>query len=95
VKRFGINPENVLGACVHIDAGIVTDRIHRVPSGPGKATALKEVLGKKVSACFGNSVHDLAMLEMAEKPFAVNPNPDLEKIAMSKGWKIYWPMGTK
>lgn len=94
VKRFGIDPENVLGACVHIDAGLVTDRIHRVPSGLGKATALKEVLGKTVSACFGNSVHDLAMLEIAERPFAVNPNPDLEKIAMSKGWKIYWPMGT-
>lgn len=95
VKRFGIKPENVLGACVHIQDGLVTDRIARVPSGAGKATALKEVLGKKVSACFGNSVHDLAMLEIAEKPFAVNPNPDLEKIASSKGWKIYWPMGTE
>jgi phosphoserine phosphatase len=95
VKRFGIDPENVLGACVHIDAGLITDRIHRVPSGPGKATALKEVLGKTVSACFGNSVHDLAMLEAAERPFAVNPNLDLEKIALQRGWKIYWPMGTK
>jgi phosphoserine phosphatase len=95
VKRFGIAPENVLGACVHIEDGLVTDRIHRVPSGPGKATALKEVLGKTVSACFGNSVHDLAMLEVAEKAFAVNPNPALEKIALSKGWSIYWPMGTR
>ena len=75
VKRFGIAPENVLGACAHIDAGLVTDRIHRVPSGPGKATALNEVVGKTVSACFGNSVHDLAMLEIAEQPFAVNPQP--------------------
>jgi len=95
VKRFGIKPENVLGACVHIEDGLVTNRVHRVPSGPGKATALKEVLGSTVSACFGNSVHDLAMLEVSEKPFAVNPNPDLEKIAQSKGWIIYWPMGTK
>lgn len=94
VKRFGIAPENVLGACVHIEDGIVSDRIDRVPSGPGKATALKEVLGKTVSACFGNSVHDLAMLEISERPFAVNPNPDLEKIALTRGWKIYWPMGT-
>jgi phosphoserine phosphatase len=95
VKRFGIAPENVLGACVHIEDALITDRIHRVPSGPGKATALNEVVGKKVSACFGNSVHDLAMLEISDKAFAVNPNPDLEKIAQSKGWKIYWPMGTR
>ena len=94
VKRFGIASENVLGACVHIEDALITDRIHRVPSGPGKATALNEVVGKKVSACFGNSVHDLAMLEISDKAFAVNPNPDLEKIAQSKGWKIYWPMGT-
>jgi HAD superfamily hydrolase (TIGR01490 family) len=94
VKRFGIRPENVLGACVHIQDGVVTDRIYRVPSGSGKATALKDVVGKTVSACFGNSVHDLDMLEIAEKAFAVNPNPDLEKIALSKGWKVYWPMGT-
>jgi HAD superfamily hydrolase (TIGR01490 family) len=94
VKHFGIRPENVLGACVHIQDGLVTDRIDRVPSGSGKAVALKEVVGKTISACFGNSVHDLDMLEIAEKPFAVNPNPDLEKIALSKGWKVYWPMGT-
>jgi phosphoserine phosphatase len=95
VKRFGIAPEKVLGACVHIEDGLITSRIHRVPSGPGKATALNEALGTTVSACFGNSVHDLAMLEISDQAFAVNPNPDLESIAQTRGWKIYWPMGTK
>ena len=37
-----------------------------------------------MDVCFGNSVHDLAMLEIARHPFAVNPNPDLEKIAAGK-----------
>lgn len=93
--RFGIRPENVLAACVHVEQGLATDRLHRVPSGPAKATALKEVLGKQVDACFGNSIHDLAMLETARRPFVVNPNADLEKIAMARKWQIYWPTGTR
>ena len=94
VKRFGIRPENVLAAEVHIKNGLATDRLVRVPSGPAKATAIREVVRRPVSACFGNSIHDLAMLEMAEKAFAVNPNPDLDSIAQEKRWTIYWPTGT-
>ncbi|HEX7285808.1 MAG TPA: haloacid dehalogenase-like hydrolase [Candidatus Angelobacter sp.] len=95
VKGFGIAPEKVLAASVHVEQGRASERLHRVPSGPGKAIAIKEVLGKQVDACFGNSIHDLEMLQAARKPFAVNPNPDLEKIAQEKGWRIYWPTGTR
>jgi phosphoserine phosphatase len=95
VRRFGIRSENVLAACVHVEQGLLTDRLHRVPSGPAKAAALNEVLGKQVDACFGNSIHDLAMLEMSRHQFVVNPNPDLEKIAKARGWQVYWPMGTR
>jgi phosphoserine phosphatase len=95
VKQFGVPPERVLGACVHIEEGLATDRLHRVPSGPGKATAINEVLGRTVDACFGNSVHDLEMLKIARNPFAVNPNADLEKIARKRSWRIYWPEGTQ
>jgi phosphoserine phosphatase len=52
------------------------------------------VVKKPVDVCFGNSVHDAAMLEIARHAFAVNPNPDLEQIAQEKGWQIYWPSGT-
>lgn len=95
VKHFGIPADRVLAACVHLTEGKATDRLLRVPSGPGKAIALNEVMSKQVDACFGNSVHDLAMLEIARYPFAVNPNPNLEKIAKEKNWPIYWPVGTK
>jgi phosphoserine phosphatase len=95
VKRFGIPRRRVLAACVHIEDGQVTDRIIRVPSGPGKAVAIAEVVKKPVDVCFGNSIHDVAMLDVARHPFAVNPNPDLEKIAEEKGWQIYWPSGTR
>ena len=95
VKRFGIRPRRVLAACVHIENGQVTDRLIRVPSGPGKATAIQEVVNKPVDICFGNSIHDLDMLEVARHAFAVNPNPDLEEIAQEKSWQIYWPSGSR
>jgi phosphoserine phosphatase len=95
VKRFGIPRRRVLAACVEVENDQVTDRLIRVPSGPGKATAINDVLKKAVDVCFGNSIHDAAMLEIARHAFAVNPNPDLEKIATQKGWTVYWPAGTK
>ena len=95
VKRFGIPPDHVLAACVRIEAGRATDRLVRVPSGPAKAAALAEVVRRPVDAVFGNSIHDLAMLEIARHPFVVNPNHDLEKIAQQRAWKIYWPLGTR
>jgi phosphoserine phosphatase len=95
VKRFGIAPERVLGACVHVEGGFATERLQRVPSGPGKATALAETLAITPDACFGNSIHDLAMLEVSRRPFAINPNPDLEQIAIGRGWTVYWPEKTR
>jgi phosphoserine phosphatase len=65
---------------------------------PGRrvlAANVTEVVKKQVDACFGNSIHDAAMLEVARHAFAVNPNPDLEGIAQEKGWQIYWPSGTR
>jgi phosphoserine phosphatase len=95
VRQFGIPADQVLGACVHIHEGCATGQLIRVPTGPGKATAIREVVQQPVDICFGNSVHDAAMLEIAGKAFAINPNPDLEAHAQEKGWKIYWPSGTK
>jgi phosphoserine phosphatase len=94
IKRFGIPTRNVLAAAVSIENGLATDHLIRVPSGPAKATAIREVIRRPVDVVLGNSIHDLAMLEIAEHAVAVNPNPDVEKIARGKGWKIYWPEGT-
>jgi HAD superfamily hydrolase (TIGR01490 family) len=93
-KRFGIPSERVLAACARTKDGKITQDLVRVPSGPAKASALREVLDKKLDVCLGNSIHDLAMMEMAEHAFAVNPNRDLEHIARERGWRIYWPIGT-
>lgn len=95
VRRFGIPAANILAACVCVDDALATSRLIRVPSGPAKAVAINEVIRRSVPICFGNSIHDAAMLEIAEKAVVVNPNPDLEQIARRKGWTIYWPEGTQ
>lgn len=93
-KLFGIPAERVLAAEVAIENGFATDRLIRVPTGPLKAEVIREVVGRPVDAVFGNSVHDLAMLEISRHPYAINPNPDLALAATERGWTVYWPDGT-
>ena len=94
VKQFDISEDRILAANVELEHGIITDRLVRVPSGPGKPKALREVVGKEIDAAFGNSRWDLEMLAMAKHAFAVNPNLDLETAAQRKKWSIYFPDGT-
>ena len=95
MKQFGIVADRILAAKAEMDGEVVTDRIVRVPSGPGKPQALREVAKKQIEAAFGNSRWDVAMLEMASHAFAVNPNPDLETLARQRGWTVYFPDGTR
>jgi phosphoserine phosphatase len=94
MKTFGVTADRILAAKVQVEDGIVTDKLVRVPSGPGKVKALREVVGKDIHAAFGNSRWDLEMLAMAQHAFAVNPNLDLEAAAQQHGWTIYFPDGT-
>jgi phosphoserine phosphatase len=94
-ERFGIPRERVLAACVHIEDGLASDKLVRVPTDELKAMVIREVIGQPMEAVFGNSIHDHAMLELAKWPFCVNPNPDLEEIAEERGWPVYWPAGMK
>jgi HAD superfamily phosphoserine phosphatase-like hydrolase len=95
MKHFGIPDNRILAAKVEVDAGIVTERLIRVPSGTGKPAALREVVRKEIEAAFGNSRWDAEMLAMAKHAFAINPNPDLERTAREKGWQIYFPEGAR
>ncbi|HWR16259.1 MAG TPA: haloacid dehalogenase-like hydrolase [Terriglobales bacterium] len=91
VREFGIPPERVLAACVHKNDGHATDRLIRMPSGEGKAVAIREVIRRTPDAAFGNSRWDQAMLELSKHPYAINPNPDLEQIARERNWTVYKP----
>jgi phosphoserine phosphatase len=95
MKHFGIPDNRLLATSVEIEDGIITDRIVRIPSGPGKPRALRDVATKDIDAAFGNSRWDTEMLAMAKHAFAVNPNPDLEATARQRNWTIYFPDGTR
>lgn len=88
---FGIELERVIAACAETEGGCATDRLIRVPTDEHKARAIGEFLPRVPDAAFGNSMHDLRMLEQAAHAFVVNPNPDLEREARRRGWRVYRP----
>ena len=95
MREFGIPEDRILATKVELENGLVSDRLVRVPSGPGKTEALRAVAKKDVDAAFGNSRWDADMLAIAKHGFAVNPNPDLAATARQRGWTIYFPDGTR
>lgn len=90
-RRFGIGPERVLAARVRVQDGLITSDLIDVPTDEGKAEALRGVGIPRPDAVFGNSIHDLAMMEMAERAFPVNPTPALVEIAAQHGWTVFYP----
>jgi HAD superfamily phosphoserine phosphatase-like hydrolase len=92
MKHFAISDNKILAAVSHVKAGIITDRIIRLPSGPGKPKAIRHVIQRTPDAAFGNSRWDVDMLRIAAHPVAINPNPDLEQLAREQGWMIYHPL---
>jgi HAD superfamily phosphoserine phosphatase-like hydrolase len=93
LEQFGIPHDRILATKVELDSGLVSNRLVRVPSGPGKPQALREVVKKNIDAAFGNSRWDTEMLAIAKHAFAINPNPDLETLARKRGWTVYFPDG--
>lgn len=91
VRHFGIAPERVLSACVRVRDGVITSELIDVPTDEGKAEALKRVGITRPDAVFGNSIHDVAMLEIAKHAFPVNPSLALAEIAVQRGWTAFYP----
>ena len=91
MRCFGIPQNHILAAETAVENGIITDRLIRVPSGPGKPEAIREVISGALDCAFGNSMWDREMLDMSEHPFAINPKPNLKEIALAKGWRVYQP----
>jgi phosphoserine phosphatase len=89
---LGLPPGRVLATTARTVEGVVTDRLVRVPSGPGKRHALETVVGRAPDVAFGNSRWDAEMLGYARQGFAVNPTPELERLAAENGWSIHQPV---
>jgi phosphoserine phosphatase len=95
VRDFGIPEAHIVAAEVKVANGIITGELVDVPTGPAKATALRRIGLSQPDAVFGNSLHDLAMLEMARCPFPVNPSPALIAEAGKRGWGYFKPKGAE
>jgi phosphoserine phosphatase len=91
MRCFGIPQDRILAAEVAVENGVITDRLIRVPSGPGKPEALRAALTRPPDCAFGNAIWDREMLAMSKHPFAINPSVELKKIAVARGWTTYRP----
>jgi phosphoserine phosphatase len=91
VSHFGIPAERVLASEVRVADGIISSELVAVPTGPGKAIALRRAGVPHPDAVFGNSLHDLAMLEIAAHPFPVNPSLGLLEECARRGWGYFRP----
>jgi phosphoserine phosphatase len=95
VRAFGIPDQRVLAAEVRVIDGVITSEIVAVPTDEGKAGALRQAGLPDPDAVFGNSIHDLAMLEIARCPFPVNPSPALLQAAAKHGWGYFRPQAAE
>lgn len=90
-RYFGIPEEHVLAAKVKVIDGMISSDLIDVPTGPAKAATLRRIGIPRPDAVFGNSLHDLAMLEIAAHPFPVNPSPALLEECAKRGWGYFRP----
>ncbi|MGA7292007.1 MAG: haloacid dehalogenase-like hydrolase [Terriglobales bacterium] len=91
MRFFGIPQNRILAAEAVVEHGIITDRLVRVPSGPGKVEALRSAIQAPPDCAFGNAIWDREMLALARHAFAINANQNLREIAVAKGWTVYQP----
>jgi phosphoserine phosphatase len=91
VRHFGIAEDRVLAAEVKVAEGVITADLVDVPTDGAKAEALRRVGLPHPDAVFGNSLHDLAMLEIAAHPFPVNPSLGLLEECARRGWGYFRP----
>ncbi|MDP9433097.1 MAG: HAD-IB family hydrolase [Actinomycetota bacterium] len=83
-----------LGTVSEIENGVYTGRLRGEPlHGAAKAEAIRSLAereGLDLSRCvaYSDSLNDLPMLECVGTPVAVNPDPDLRRIARERGWQI-------
>jgi phosphoserine phosphatase len=94
VRSFHVPPSRVISARAQVVNGVITSKLVDVPTGGGKASSLVAAGVAAPDVVFGNSVHDAAMLEIAQQAYPVNPTPALLQVAGKHGWPIFYPEDT-
>jgi phosphoserine phosphatase len=79
-----------LGTPLEVEGGVFTGRLRGpVRSGAHKAEYLRKLLrGEALYAAYGDSLPDLSMLELAEQPVVVYPEPRLRALAVERNWRV-------
>ena len=82
-----------IGSTCEIVDGVFTGRSLRPCYGDYKAAAVRELATREridlsVSTAYSDSHTDLAFLEAVGRPVAINPDPKLSKIAVSRRWPV-------
>jgi len=95
VRELEIPEDHVLAARVRVADGLICNDLVDVPTDEGKAASLARIGLPNPDAVFGNSIHDLAMLEVARNAFPVNPSPALLEAAARKGWGYFLPQAAE
>ena len=73
--------------------GLYTGELDFYAYGPFKAEAIEKLAAEEgidldASFAYSDSVTDLPMLESVGNPVAVNPDRELRRVAIERGWKI-------
>jgi phosphoserine phosphatase len=85
--------DGAVGSLAETADGVYTGRLERRLFGQAKADILGELaeaeqLDLDASTGYSDSYTDLAFLERVGKPVAVNPDRELRKVAMARGWPV-------
>ncbi len=93
LSRF-LGIEDVIATRSEVDEeGRYTGNIAFYAYGPGKAEAMREMadaqdIDLNASYAYSDSATDLPMLEAVGHPVVVNPDSELEALALERGWEI-------
>jgi HAD superfamily hydrolase (TIGR01490 family) len=88
-----LGADRVVATRLEIVDGKYTGEIEYYAYAEEKARAIEDLAAERgydLAECYGysDSITDVHMLEAVGHPFAVNPDKDLRKVAVSKGWPI-------
>ena len=85
--------DGAIGSTCEIVDGVYTGRSVRAAHGAGKAAAIGELAEREgldlaASTAYSDSHTDLPFLEAVGNPVAVNPDRELRRIAVERGWRV-------
>ncbi len=90
-----LGADAVIATRMEVAEGKYTGAIGFYAYAENKASAIQELAELKGydlsrSYAYSDSMTDVHMLEIVGHPYAVNPDRELRRIAMSRGWPVLW-----